>query len=86
MKSFGIFILEERDSFEYHLNKLHKTEKSIQNHVKRGGHANTQKGYELIDRYDNHLKQIKQKHYDDWKSHCKTKNIDPLHSGIDLYA
>ena len=44
MKSFGIFILEERDSFEYHLNKLHKTEKSIQNHVKRGGHANTQKG------------------------------------------
>ena len=86
MKTFNEYIVESKDSFEYHLGKLHKTAKSISTHKSYGGHAGTKRSEELRDRYDHHLGQIKKNHAEQWKLHCKINDMEPNHSGIDMYA
>jgi hypothetical protein len=86
METFKEFITESKDTFEYHLGKLHKTAKSISTHKSNGGHVGTKRSEELRDRYDHHLNQIKKNHRDQWNLHCKANDIEPNHNGVDMYA
>ena len=90
MKTFNEFITESKDSFQYHLGKLHKTAKSISTHKSYGGHAGTKRAEELRDRYDHHLGQIKKNQFligfaleteneiENAKSKIQKKNLDVI--------
>jgi hypothetical protein len=86
MKTFNEYITESKDTFEYHLGKLHKTAKTIYTHKSYGGHANTNRGYELATRYDSILDKIKQNHRKEWWAYCEKMGWAHNHDGRDMYA
>lgn len=91
MESFKDFFDKKEErldkmSPEKHIEKLDKTMKSIHTHIANGGHGNTQRGWELTGRYNDHADVLKQKYPKHWTKYNKERGYDPGHNGYDLYA
>jgi hypothetical protein len=71
---------------EKHVEKLEKTRQSMINHVKSGGQVNHARGYQLIDRYNDHATELRTKHPEHWKKYNEKHGSDRSHDGYDFYA
>ena len=86
MKTFNDFISEDKETFDYLIKKLNKTAKSIGGHKSYGGHANTDRGFDLSTRYDSILQKIRDKHRPEWWAYCDRRGWAHNHDGRDIYA
>ena len=66
--------------------RLHKTLKSISAHVARGGSHTSQRGFELIDRYNDLKDELNDKNQTAWHAYCREVGADPSHDAYDLFA
>lgn len=66
------------------IEKLEKTRKSLSNYVARGGRNTSQRGYDLIDRYND----LRDMAIRDglWKDYCDEHNFSIFHDAIDFFA
>lgn len=65
---------------------LERTRKSIQSHSLRGGSNNSQRGQELIDRYEEHKEYLIQHAPSKWKEYSKKIGSHEEHDGSDFYV
>jgi hypothetical protein len=65
---------------------LARTFQSIVNHVQRGGTLKSQRGTELVDRYNSLRSAMYREDYDGWVAFCATQDAALDHDGYDLFA
>ena len=87
MLSFKNFLNEEKNiSPEKHVQILKKTAASLNSHVSRGGRHRSLHGMKLIDRYETHKEQLRNKSDEHWKKYCDDMKYDPRHDAYDFFA
>lgn len=68
---------------------LNKTRSSISNFVSRGGAMNTDRGYDLLDRYGELLDEAQERNHHNinlWNEYCDSMNLSHYHDQYDLFA
>lgn len=66
------------------LQKLHKTAKTLSNHIARGNRLNNRRSFVLVDRF-NDLKD-KARDEDVWEVFCSETGSCPTHDAYDYFA
>lgn len=66
------------------IKQLERTANSLNNHISRGGGQNSQRGYQLADRYNDLRSQAI--HNGNWQDFCKQRNWDTSHTAQDFFA
>jgi len=66
--------------------KLARTFQSILNHVKRGGTIKSQRGSQLVDRYNELKAAMIHNDHDRWLAFCNMQKAAFDHDGYDLFA
>lgn len=65
---------------------LTKTERSLQNHIRRGNQPGGMRSMELIDRFEAARQEIQERDYNLWKQWCDERNCDYGASAYDYFA
>jgi hypothetical protein len=68
------------------IQKLEKCKASIAAHIKRGAGLNSQRGYELVDRYEGLRLAAYELKNSEWAEYCKANDMAVGHDGYDLFA